>query len=127
MFVPSADRRAGVAAEHYFERRIRRIAGEIFVGIDVNASRMIDRQQLHLVEINRLFERLHKPEAELAISLADRVAIELNVFRWTSDVPFIRPDPVSDNARAQHVADELIVLAVPHKERGAGRAAPVDL
>src|SRR6476661_9033621 len=36
-------------------------------------------------------------------------------------------DPVSDDSGAEHVGDELVVLAIPCKERGAGAAAAVDL
>ena len=69
MIVPGASWRTRVAREHYFERRIRRIAGEVFVGIDLDIGRMIDSDQLHLVEINRLFERLHETEAELGCTM----------------------------------------------------------
>ncbi len=42
MLVPRAGGRTRVPAEHNLERRVRRIAGEIFVGINVNIGRMID-------------------------------------------------------------------------------------
>ena len=37
------------------------------------------------------------------------------------------PDPVPDHARAQHVGDELVALAIPDKQRGTRTAAAVDL
>ena len=63
VFVPRAGRRTCIAAEHNLERRVRRIAGEILIGININASRMVDRKQPDLVEINNFFHRLHQAEA----------------------------------------------------------------
>ena len=57
-----------------FERRIRRIAGEIFVGKDLDAGGMIHRQKFHLVEVNGFFERLHETEAKFAVFLYDCVS-----------------------------------------------------
>ena len=49
VLVPGSGRRARVAADHDFEFGIRRVRGEIFVGIDVDRSGMIDGQQPHLI------------------------------------------------------------------------------
>ena len=65
--------RARVPAGDHFEWRIRRIAGEVFVGINVEVRRMIDRDELHLIEIHGFFERLHEAEAEFAVFLANRM------------------------------------------------------
>ncbi len=40
--------------------------------------------------------------------------------------PSLAADPVSDDTRAEHVADELIFVAIPGKERGTGTAAPIE-
>ena len=66
---------------------------------------MINRQQFHLVEINSLLEWLHEAEAELAIFRAELVAVEFDVLGGTRNIAFTRPDPVADNAGAQHVAN----------------------
>ena len=65
VLVPGSSRRTRSPAEDHLEPRIRRVAGEKFVGIDVEIGGMVDCQQLHLIEINDLFERLHEAEAQL--------------------------------------------------------------
>src|SRR5208282_1422690 len=133
VLVPRAGGRTRIIliTEHHLERRVGRIAGEIFVGIDVDLPGMIDGQQLHLIEIDRLFERLHEAETELAIFFAERGTIELNGFGRTSDiafdVSFIRCDPVSDDARTEHVADEFVVRTIPSEERRTRAAAAIHL
>ena len=88
---------------------------------------MIDGEQLHLVEINGFFQWLHEAEAEFAVFLAERVAVEFDVFRRPSDVAFPGRYPMPDNSGTEHVADEFVVRAVPDKERWTGGAAAVDL
>src|SRR5271156_5172774 len=118
-------------AEHNLERRVRRIAREIFVRIYVDLGGMIDGEQLHLIEINRLFEGLHEAEAQLAIFFAQRSAVELDGFGRACDVPddaaldiaISRRDPVSDDACTEHVADKFVVRPVPREERWTGAAA----
>ena len=65
VLVPGPGGRASIilVAEHDLERRVRRIAGEIFVGIDVDVGGMIDGEQFHLIEIDGFFERLHEAES----------------------------------------------------------------
>jgi hypothetical protein len=53
VLVPRPRGRTRTPAKYNLKRWIRRIAGEIFVGIDVNIGRMIDREQLYLVQILR--------------------------------------------------------------------------
>ena len=88
---------------------------------------MVDRQYAHLIEIDGFLERLHKAEAELAVFFADGVAIDLDVFDGPRDVTLAGPNPVSDHARAKHVADQFVALTIPDKQRGAGTAAAVNL
>ena len=125
VLVPRSSGRAGIATEDNFERRIGRIAGEILVGEYVDSAGMVHGQQLHLVEIDGLFQRLHEPETELAVFLANRVARNLDVFRGARNVTLVGPDPVADYARAQHVADQFVVRAVPGEQGGAGTAPAV--
>ena len=126
VIVPRSRGRTGIAAVDNLEWRIRRVAGEIFVGINVDRSRMIDRQQFYLIEINSFFQRLHEAEAELAVFLANRVAMNFDVFRRPRNVALVRPNPVADHARAQHVADQLVVRAIPDEKCGTGTAAAID-
>ena len=103
---------------------------------------MIDGEQLHLIEVNGLFERLHEAETQHwvphpslvlgrvgIVFFAERIAIELNGFGRTSniadDFAFARRDPVSNDACAEHIADELVVRAIPGEERWTGTAAAV--
>ena len=117
MVIPCAGRRTRILAGDYLERGIGRIAGEIFVGIDIEIARMIDRQQTYAVQIDNFFHRLHQAEAELAIFLFYGVAIDFDVLGRPGNVALARPDPVADHARAEHVRDQLVMTAVPHKER----------
>ncbi len=103
VLVPRCRRRARIPADHNFERWIRRIAGEIFVGINLELGRMIDRQQLYLIEIHGLFERLHEAETELAIFFSNGLAINLDVFRRSRNVALAGANPVSDHSSAEHV------------------------
>jgi hypothetical protein len=61
----------------------------------------------------------------------ERSAVELDGFGRTRDVALDiasgRPDPVSYNARSEHIANELVFVAVPREERWTGTAAPVHL
>src|SRR5438552_7698297 len=47
--IPGTGRWTRVAAGYDFEGGVRRIAGEIFVGINLIVAGMIDRKQAHLV------------------------------------------------------------------------------
>ena len=125
MLVPRARRRTGIAAVDNFERRIRRVAGEIFVGENIDSGRMVHGQQLHLIEIDRFFQRLHETETEFAVFFAHRVAGDLDVFRRPRNVALAGPNPVPDHARAQHVSHQFVVGAVPNKQRRTGTAAAV--
>src|ERR1700726_4187905 len=88
VLVPSTGGRARIyfVAEYNLEGGVRRISGEIFVGINVNISGMIDGEQFHLIEINGFFERLHEAETQLAIFFAERSAVELDGFGGASDI-----------------------------------------
>src|SRR5216117_1038008 len=125
--VPRAGRGTRVAAGYDFERRVRRIAGEIFVRIDLVVAGMIDRKQTHLVEVDDLFHGLHQTETELAIFFANRTAINFDVFRGTRNVALPGADPVSDHAGSEHVGDEFVALAVPNKKGGTRTATAINL
>src|SRR3974390_2116748 len=64
VLVPRSVRRRRIAADNHLEFRIRRGRREVFFGINVEVSRMVDRQQPHLIEIDSFFERLHKTETQ---------------------------------------------------------------
>src|ERR1017187_7774221 len=129
VLIPRPGRRTRIAAEHNLERRIRWVAGEIFIRINVEIGGVINGEEFHLIEVHRFFQRLHETKTQLAISFAKRVAVELDGFGRTSnvalDVVFSGCDPVSNHARAQHVADELVFVAVPSEKRRTGTAAAV--
>ena len=67
--VPCAERSVACvrAGGDDFEFGEWRIAGETFVGEDVVACGMIDREQADLIEIDGFFHRLHEAEAEEAV------------------------------------------------------------
>ena len=88
---------------------------------------MIDRQQTRLIEVNGFFQWLHEAEAQLAVFLSDRAPINLDVFGGTRNIAFVGCDPVSHDTRAKHVVDQLVMLAVPHKQSRTRTAAPIDL
>src|SRR3954447_1966866 len=127
VLVVHGDGRLRIRARDHFEFRIRRVAREILVRINLDVGRMIDGQQFNSIQVNRFFQRLHKAEAKLAVLSNHRVTIDLDVLRWTGDVALVWSDPVSDDARAQHVADQLIVIPVPNEERRTRTAAAIDL
>ena len=114
-------------AHHHLELRIRRVRGEILVGINFEIRGMIDRHHAHLIEVNGFLQRLHEAEAEVAVFFANGVAIDLDVFDRPRDVALPRPNPVSDHARAQHVGNQFVALAIPNKQRWTRTAAAVDL
>ena len=66
-------------------------------------------KQLGLIEVNRLFQRFHKAEAEFAVFFSNSVAVDLDVLNRPRDIAFDdsfgRSNPMSDDPRAQHVAD----------------------
>ena len=67
VLIPCGGRQLRLATLDHAKRRERRIAGEILVGIHIESTGMIDRQQFDLVEINCFFHRLHEAEAQLAV------------------------------------------------------------
>src|SRR5579871_2490292 len=127
MFVHSRSGRSGIAAEDDFELRVRRIAGEIFIGKNIDVGWMINRQKLDLIEIHRLFQRLHEAKAELSVFSSDRVAINFDVLSRSWNVSLARPDPVPHHSRAKHVGHELVLVPIPDKKRRTRTAAAVDL
>src|SRR5690349_13565005 len=64
VLVPCACGRTRVAAENYLELWKWRIAGEIFVGEDVELGWVIHSEQTHIIEINNFLQWFHEPEAE---------------------------------------------------------------
>jgi hypothetical protein len=86
---------------------------------------VVHGQQLHLIQVDCFFQRLHEAEAELAIFLAD-VAVDLDVLRGAWNIALPRPNPVADYAGADHVIHEFIVAPVPHEQRGTGAAAAIE-
>src|SRR6185369_14332906 len=64
--VPYTGGRLGALAGDDLELRIRRIAGEIFVGIDLFVRWVINGNQLHRVEIDDFLHRFHEAETENA-------------------------------------------------------------
>ena len=129
--------RLGIATNYDFEFRIWRVRGKVFVRIDIFIRGMIDGEQAHLIEVDSFFEWLHEAEAQgrrwsLVAGrwrnfLFDHSAIDLYIFHRTGNVALVGADPVADDACAQHVGDELVALAIPDKQRGAGAAAAIDL
>src|SRR5579863_8206445 len=118
--------RARGPADYHFEWRVRRIAGEVLVGINVKIGGMIDGHELYLVKIDRFFQRLHEPETELAVFLSNRIAVNFDVFRRPGNIALPGPYPVSDDARAEHVPDQLIALSIPNEKGGARTSTAID-
>ncbi len=127
LVIPGARQRTGVSAGDDFEFREWRIAGEIFVWINIQISRMIDGQQAHLVEINDLFKRFHEAETQETMPRLDMLTFNLYIFRRVRNVAFSWPDPMTYNAGAQHVSNKTIVLTVPDPEHRTRAATAVNL
>src|ERR1700692_2416097 len=127
MLVPRARERTPVSADDPFKFWIRRVRREIFVRINFDIRRMIDRQHSYLVEVDSFLEWFHEAEAELAIFLADGIAIDFDVLDGARNVALPGPHPVSNHARAEHVGDKFIALTIPHKQRRARTAAAINL
>ena len=51
----------------------------------------------------------------VTVLLPNHPAINLDPLHRPRNVALAGPDPVADHARAQHVGDELVALAIPHK------------
>ena len=115
MIVRTRRGRVRVAAGHDLERRIRRIAGEVFVGKHVEIRRMIDREQADLVEIDNFLHWLHQAEAVACRLSRAHAAIDFDVLRRTRNVALARSNPVSDDACADHVGDEFVVMCHPRQ------------
>jgi len=108
-----------------FEWRVRRIAREIFVGINADPG-MIDGEQLHLVEVHRIFQRLHEGGNSAAIFFSSAVRPSLidSVGRAMLRRLCLHSPPSSvHDTRAEHVADKLVFGAIPGEKRGTGTAA----
>ena len=105
MLIVSRRRRTRALADDHFEWRIRRIAREIFVGINLKIRRVIDGNDLHLIQVHSFFERLHKAEAELAVFFANRIAINLDVFGGARNITLAGADPMSNDTRSEHVSN----------------------
>src|ERR1700728_2301008 len=88
---------------------------------------MIDREHARLIEINRSLQRLREAEAELAVFLANRVAINLDVLDRPRNIALAGPYPVSNHARAQHVGHQFVTLAIPHKQRWTRATTAIHL
>jgi hypothetical protein len=56
----------------------------------------------------------------------DRIPIDLDVLRRAWHVALVGIDPMSDDARADHVPDKFVVAAVPDKQRGTRAAAAIE-
>ncbi len=100
-----------------------------------------------MIEVDGFFERLHETEAEAAgsalhlgrgqfgevcglkpdVDLSRESSRNLDVLNRSRNVALVRADPVADHARAQHVGDEFVALAVPDEQRRTRTAAAVDL
>src|SRR5579864_379378 len=128
-----------LVAGNYLELRIRRIAGEIFVGINVFLGRMINSHHLNRVDVNDLLHRLHQEEAEDAVwtgadarppiawwrdkiallKFPNHIPINLHPLHWTRNIPLVRPNPMANDSSTEHVGNKLIALSVPYKQSGA--------
>src|ERR1700740_99951 len=126
MIVPSAYGWMRVPARHNSKFGKWRGADESLVGIDVVRSTVIDGQQANLIEVDRLFHRLHEAEAEQAIARAHAAGVDLQIFVWIGNVAFTGRDPVADDARPNHVGNEFILMTVPGKQNRAGAAAAIE-
>src|SRR5580698_670910 len=67
VIVPGADGEMGVAAGDYFELREGEFAGEMFVGIDFDVYRVINREQAGLVKIVELLHWFEHLETQAAL------------------------------------------------------------
>ena len=74
---------------------------------------MINRQQAHLVEINRLFHRLEEPKTQHSVARLHAARRHLQILVRIGNVAFSRRNPMAYHARADHVGDEFVFMPVP--------------
>ena len=125
--VPRAGRQPRAARGNRPIGRVWRHRREVLVRVDVGAVGVIDREELHLIEVDHFFHRLGEPERQPAVFLAHLPALDLHELVDVGDVARAGGDPVADDRRADGVGDELVALAVPGEEHRAGAAATIDL
>src|SRR5262249_20113099 len=125
--IPGTLRRLGVAGDDNPKAWERRTAGEVFVRIDLDVRRMIDRQQAHFVEIDDFFHGLKQTETQAALAQPHSSAVHFQILRRVGNVALARGHPMADNTGTDGVRDELIAAAIPRKKNWAGTSLAVDL
>src|SRR5205823_7543962 len=125
--VAGAERRSSILAGNDLEIRKWRVAEEAFIGINVNAVGMINREELYLVKIIDLFHRLAKTEAQAAIARPDAGALDFYVLSWIGKVGLAGSDPVADDCRPDHIGNKFKFLSVPNEQNRTRAAAAIDL
>jgi len=81
---------------------------------------VVDRQKPQLIEVDGFFHRLHEAETEHAVKRTNAGGADFQIFVGIGDISLREivlagADPVTDDAGADHVCNELVFLAVPGK------------
>ena len=87
---------------------------------------MIDRNHAQLVDVVHFLHRLAEAHAQVAVFGAQLRAVDLHPLVGIGRVLRGRRNPVADDARADHIGDELVLLAIPREQRRTRTAAPVE-
>ena len=96
-------------------------AFELFVGEDLRARRMIDREQLDLIEIRNLAQFLGHADLVTSVHFFQSAApgighVLVVIHREVPSIAIAR----AQRSHAQNVRDELKLVAVPGPDHGAG-------
>src|SRR5579863_2889463 len=87
---------------------------------------MIDGKQSHLVQVVELLHRLQHAEQNPAILWGDVRTRNLEVLVGIGNVAFVRPDPMSDDSRTDHVREKLELPPIPNEHDWTRASTPVD-
>src|SRR5207249_10164745 len=99
MIIPSARDGMRVAGGYHAKFREWRIGCETFIRKHVEMCGMIDRQKLHLIQIDGFFHRLEKTETQLSVTRLQTFSRHFQIFSGVRYIALTRRDPMADNAR----------------------------
>jgi hypothetical protein len=95
--------------------------------MDLDAFRMIDREQAHVVEEQGLLELVRHPQLVSPLLRPELPRGQAHVFVGVGSVAHAGAQPIAHLASPQEVADESEARPIPGEEVGAGRGFAVEL
>src|SRR5215469_7665122 len=125
MVIPCAYRLRALCGNH-FELRERWLAGEILIGKNVDVSRVINREQPHLIEIYDFLHRLHQTETQQTVAWLCSEALDRGILRGVGGISLARCNPMPDHAGPEHVGNKVVAASIPREQQRARAAASID-